>query len=82
MATIGQNIFCVSDVKIFLARLGQNIHLYLLDSVVLLHVPSVLLCFLVEEHQPLSVGSIGIQVLLSGQHEVGVSRKKDIALYI
>ena len=45
----------------------------LLDLVVLLHVPPVLLGLLVEEHQPLPVGGVRVEILLAGQEEIGVA---------
>ena len=44
----------------------------LLDLVIFLHVPSVLLGLLMEDHQSLPVSGVRVEILLPGQQEVGV----------
>ena len=52
----------------------------LFDLVIFLHVPSVLLGFLMEDHQSLPVRSVRVEILLSGEQEVGVpeARQKSV----
>ena len=79
----GSRIFCRSSSTVLIPyRKRGNITYYshevhlildLLDPVVLLHVPPVLLRLLVEEHQPLPVGGVRVEILLAGQEEIGVA---------
>ena len=52
----------------------------LFDLVILLHVPSVLLGLLMEDHQSLPVRGVRVEILLSGEQEVGVpeARQKSV----
>ena len=52
----------------------------LFDLIIFLNVPSVLLGFLVEDHQSLAVRGVGVEILLSGEQEVGVpeDRQKSV----
>ena len=49
--------------------------MHLLESVVFFHIPSVFLCFLVEEHESLTISSVWVEVFLPGQQEVSIPDK-------